>query len=509
MSASANTIPALEVRGLRKVFGGAVAIADGSITVLPGEIHGLLGENGAGKSTLIKIVAGVYAPDAGEIAVAGSPLSGNHTPEAAAAAGVAVIHQDLGLVPDLTVAENIALVVGYERRLGLIDWRGMRRRAGDVLAAMGVELDPGALVAELPIATRAVVAIARALAAEASLLILDEPTASLPAGEVSALFQILRNLKTQGLGIVYVSHRMDEVHEICDRATVMRDGVSVATVRLDEIDGPGLVQLIVGREVEIGRSTAGAAEGEPHLVLDDIACETAGPLTLRVRRGEIVGLTGLAGAGYTAVGEVLYGTTATSRGAITVGGQRFVPGGPGTALARRIAFVPADRSHSGVATRMTLRENLFLNPGRHHRLYAAGRLIRPRAERREALGILREFDVRPLDSERELSTLSGGNAQKVLLAKWLSIAPDVVVLNEPTTGVDIGAREEIYRMVRRAAEAGATVIVASSDFEEIVRLCDRACIFVRGRIVQELRGDDLSIQMVSTAAGHGAERSEH
>ena len=505
---SATAVAALEARGLRKVFGGTVAIADASLTVLPGEIHGLLGENGAGKSTLIRIVAGVYPPDAGTIEVGGVPLAGRHSPEAAAAAGIAVIHQDLGLVPNLTVAENIALVVGYERRFGLIDWRAMRRRAGDVLATMGVELNPNALVAELPIATRAVVAIARALAFNASVLILDEPTASLAAGEVSALFRILRNLKHQGLGIVYVSHRMDEVHEICDRATVMRDGYSVATVRLDEIDGPGLVRLIVGRDVAMGSGAAGIVVREPHLSLDGVSSESAGPLTIEVGKGEIVGLTGLAGAGYGAIGEILYGLQRTSAGTVTLGGERFLPSGPAAAIARGIVFVPADRSQSGVATRMSLRENLYCNPGRGHAIYRNSRIIRPRVERRAAVATLTQFDVRPPDSERELTTLSGGNAQKVLLAKWLSVAPDLVVLNEPTTGVDVGAREEIYAMVRRAAAAGTTVLVASSDFEEIARLCDRAFIFARGRVIRELAGDSLTIETVTTAAAQGAERSE-
>ena len=505
-----NVIPALEVRGLRKVFGGAVAIAHADFTVLPGEIHGLLGENGAGKSTLIKIVAGVYAPDAGEIDVAGARLATGHTPEVSVAAGVAVIHQDVGLVADMTVAENIALVVGYARRYGLIDWRGMRVRAEEVLATMGVELDPNALIADLPIAARAVVAIARALASNARLLILDEPTASLPAGEVTALFQILNNLKRQGLGIVYVSHRMDEVHEICDRATVMRDGVSVATVRLDEVDGKGLIRLIVGRDVQIdaqGDTAAPALGVDGYLVLDNVSCESAGPLTLSVGRGEIVGLTGLAGAGYTAVGEILYGIQRTRDGAITIGGEAFHPESPQTSLARGISFVPADRSASGVATRMTVRENLYLNPGPGHQIYRASRFIRPRAERREALVTMTEFDVRPRETEREVSTLSGGNSQKVLLAKWLSMSPDIVVLNEPTTGVDIGAREEIYNMVRRAAAAGATVLVASSDFEEIVRLCGRACVFARGRVVHELNGTELTIAAVTSAAGQSIERS--
>jgi ribose transport system ATP-binding protein len=325
---------------------------------------------------------------------------------------------------------------------------------------------------------------------------------------VSALFEILANLKRQGLGIVYVSHRMDEVHEICDRATVMRDGVSVATVRLDEIDGPGIVRLIVGRDVEVAARTdeAGPA-GVAYLELDRVSCESAGPLSLSVGRGEIVGLTGLAGAGYTAVGEILYGLQRTRDGAIAIAGERFAPTGPVDALARGIVFVPADRMHSGVVTRMTVRENLYLNPGPGHQVYRESRFIRPRAERREALATLTRFDVRPRDTERELSTLSGGNAQKVLLAKWLSVGPDIVVLNEPTTGVDIGAREEIYGMVRRAAADGTTVLVASSDFEEIVRLCGRACIFARGRIVRELQGAELTIDTVTTAAGQGVERS--
>lgn len=502
--------PVLSVTGASKVFAGTVALRHASLEVVPGEVHGLLGENGAGKSTFIKVLAGIHEADAGEICVDGVELARKHRPEDARAAGLAFIHQDLGLVADMSVAENIALAVGYRDGPGPIRWGAVRERARAVLDRMGTSLPPDVLVSELPIGVRAVVAIARSLAGNAKVLVLDEPTASLAAGEVETLFEILRKLCRDGVACVFVSHRMDEVYEICDRATVLRDGETVGTVPLPATPMPEVVRLIVGHELEppsrLADAAAAAAAGdEARIVADELRGIAVGPLTFAARAGEIVGFTGLSDAGSAEVGKLLAGTSPVVAGRLGLDGREHAPKGPVDALRAGIAYVPANRAEEGLALDMTLRENLFLNPaviggvGAEGQV-SRGRLIHPRRERASAQAILDRFDVRPPEPERIASTLSGGNAQKLMLARWLAIEPPVLVLNEPTTGVDIGAREEIYAMLRDAAGRGATCIVISSDFEEIAQLCHRAYVLWRGVLSRELAGADLTPAAVTDSA---------
>ena len=497
--------PLLDARDIRKAYGGAVALRGASLVVARGEIHALLGENGAGKSTLIKCVAGAPPPDSGTVLVDGAPLADGHGPAEAAAAGLAFIHQESTLIDDLTVEENIAIVEGYPRRFGLIDWRAVRERAVGALEALGVSIDPGAKVAELPIAARTTVAIARALALSAKLLVLDEPTASLGAKDVKALFAALRRISAQGGAIVFVSHRLDEVYDLCDRATVLRDGANVGTARPRDLSRRELVKMICGHDVSFVRKSERASFGEPALRADGLEGETVAPFDFSVRAGEIVGFTGLSDAGHYELGQMLFGVAPILAGRASLDGKPFAPRSPAQAMAAGVGYVPADRNLEGLARELTLTENLFLNPDPKSPALAGGAWLDSGRESAEAGKLLRQFAVRPPIPDAFVATLSGGNAQKVLLARWLSTVARLLVVNDVSVGVDIGAREDIYAAIRKAASAGAAVMIVTSDFEEIENLCSRAFVMARGVLRAELSGEDVTVASISAAlAGDAA-----
>ena len=504
--------PRLEIRNVSKVFAGTVALSRVSLELQAGEIHALLGENGAGKSTLIKILAGVYQADAGEVFVDGNLLPSGHRPEQARAAGLAFIHQDYGLVNNMTVAENIALVDGFPRRGGLIDWRATRAATRRILEPLEVELRPDRMVEELPIGYRAIVAIARAVAARAKILVLDEPTASLAAAEVSALFRVVRGLRDSGVACMFVSHRLDEVSGLCDRATVLRNGHEIGTVRLADVSRGEVVEMIVGRTVASAARPSHRDGGAVRVATEELDAGVLRNFSFEARSGEIVGLTGLAGSGAADVGGALIGKVPIDGGRLSLEGRPFTPKSPTRAYRAGVAFVPADRADEGLFLEMTLRENLNPNPSgagptheaapgengpeRHRRL----KFMNARQEAKTAAQVLRRYDVRPPEPEREALTLSGGNAQKLMLGRWLSTRPRILILNEPTTGIDVGARQQIYEFLREAAAQGTACVVISSDFHEVAEVCDRAIVLYRGRIAADLRGDDLHTRAVTTAA---------
>lgn len=485
--------------GVTKVYGGTVALAEADFEVRPGEIHGLLGENGAGKSTLVKIAAGVETPDAGVVELFGEVLPAGFGPEAVARRGCAFIHQQHGLVGALSVAENVALTAGFPRRGGRIDRAALAAQAADALARMGVELDVDSEVADLPIALRAQVAIARAVAVNARLLVLDEPTASLHAGAVRALFSILRRLRSEGVAIVLITHRIDEVMGICDRVSVIRDGRTVATRDITGLSESDLVTLIVGREVSPVTVESQEVLREDVLSVRDLKGNGFGPLSLSIRVGEMVAVTGLADSGHHALGRILFGLEPFTAGSMAVGGREFRPGGPTEAMAAGIAYVPADRVEEGAATELTLRENIFMNPAG-----SCLRAIRGRTERGQARSLLERFDVRPPEPEAELSTLSGGNAQKVVIAKWLRSRPRLLILVEPTGAVDVGARAEIYNRIRAVLREGTSVLLISSDFEEIAQVADRVAVLHRGRLIESISRHDLTEDAISSAVYRAA-----
>jgi ribose transport system ATP-binding protein len=489
-------VPLLDVQHLRKAFGAAIALRDASLSVMPGEIHALLGENGAGKSTLIKCLAGTHSFDAGSIRIEGRLLPAHHGPDEAAEAGLAFIHQEGALIEDLSVEENIAIVEGYPRRFGLIDWQAVRLKARQALDALGVSIDPRIKIAALPIADRTTVAIARALALSAKILVLDEPTASLGAKDVAALFAALRRISARGHAIVFVSHRLEEIYALCDRVTVLRDGANAGTAKVSDLTQSELVSMICGHDVRFAQKTTFVI-GKKVLAAKSIEGEAIAPFDFSVSAGEIVGFTGLSDAGHYELGKMLFGSSPILSGIIELEGQSFAPHSPMEAMRKGVGYVPADRNLEGLARDMTLRENLFFNSAHGTIAMGGSESIGPRQERTKTEALLKRFIVRPNETEAFVTALSGGNAQKVLLARWLSGRARVLVINDVSVGVDIGAREEIYMAIRQSAEAGAAILIMTSDFEEIMNLCSRAYVLVRGELRAELKGDEITITKIS------------
>ena len=492
MTAPAPAPDLLRVEGLSKSFYATRAAQDVSFAVGTGEVVSLLGENGAGKSTVIKMLAGVYRPDAGRVLLRGTDLDAGNTRKR-----ISFVHQNLGLVDWMTVAENIAQVLGYPRRAGFISQRGVRAQAERVLDAVGGGIDPETRIVDLPRTERSLLAIARGLVSDPLLLVLDEPTASLPAADVERLFTVLRRLRDRGVGMLYVSHRLDEIYQISSRTVVMRNGVVVADRPVAGLPPAELVQLIVGSETQLPAFDAPA--DDVRLELAGVRAGGAGPVDLSVRRGEVLALCGLRGAGQEAVGRAVAGAV-PSDGAMTIDGAAHRPRGPGDAVRAGVGFATSNRETESVATGLSVRENLFVNPAVWGR--RAWRPYRLRTERRAAFAQVQRFGVRPSDPELACDTLSGGNQQKVVLARWLGLGRSVLVLEEPTMGVDVGAKAEIYALLRDAARDGTATVVVSTDMEEVSRIAHRALVLERGRVVAELRGPDLTIaNLVAAASG--------
>ncbi len=492
-----DSAPLLEVRGLSKSFPGTRALDDVGIAFRAGEVHALLGENGAGKSTLIKVLAGVYRPDAGEVLWRGQWVQPD-----AERLPIAFIHQDLGLVDGMTVAENIALIAGYPRRKGLIHWRRAHAIAEEILARMGGGVAPEARVGALPASSKSIVAIARALSVRADLLVLDEPTAALPETDVARLLDALHRLRAEGIGIVYVTHRLDEVFRIADRVTVLRDGRRIQSGLVTDTSPSALVQAIIGRRLDdLFEDLPPPATGSA-LHVRDLIARRVGPVSFDVSPGEILGLVGLRGAGHDVIGRALFGDIRLESGQIALAGESLRPTGPTAAIARRVGFVSSKRREESIAPSLAVRENLFMNPT----LLSGGPLrpIRPAGERTQARHVLQRLSVRPPDTERPIITLSGGNQQKVVVSRWMEAGSRLLVLEEPTFGVDVGSKAEIYGLLRHALGGGLAVLLVSSDFEEVTGLCHRALVFDRGRVSTELKRAELSVERLTEAAS-GAE----
>ncbi len=495
-AAPGATHPVLSLSGLCKRFGGTQAVADVGFTVAQGQIVALLGENGAGKSTLIKMLAGVYTPDKGRFHFNGHPFDPRD-----AHPGIAFIHQDLGLIEWMTVAENIALMQnGYPRRFGLIDWATTRANALAALARVSDSVDPDARVQSLTRTEKSLVAIARALNRDAALLVLDEPTASLPQSDVEMLHDVLRKLRNTGVAMIYVSHRLEEVFAIADRVVVLRDGLKVGDQAIGTLDGDTLIQLIIGRELdEVFARPAATPDAPVALRMEQVCTNDVGPIDFTLRQGEVLGLVGLRGAGQDAVGHVLFGRSAPTTGQITLrGGMPFRSTHPRDSIAQGICMVAGDRNADSVAQGLSVQENLYLNPG----LTGRG-LFRPQRPRREACAakaIGDRFDIRPNDPDAPIETLSGGNQQKVVMARWMEVGGSILILEDPTAGVDVGSKAEIYSLLRDALQSGLAVLLISTDFEEVAALSHRACVFHDGRIVSELSHEGLSVQALLNAA---------
>ncbi|MEJ7139183.1 sugar ABC transporter ATP-binding protein [Amphibiibacter pelophylacis] len=501
-------LPLLTFDHVSKRFGGTQAVDDVSFDIHPGEIVALLGENGAGKSTLIKLLAGIYPIDSGRILLDGQPESAwrsssrNRQP-------VAFIHQDLGLVEWMTVAENVALGMGYPRRFGLIDWKEASVVARRVLARVGCELEPDRRVFTLTRAEKSLLAIGRALEVQARLLVLDEPSASLPMADVERLFTVLRRLREQGMAMMYVSHRLDEIMAISDRCAVMRDGALVAVRETAETSQDELIQLIVGQSLSGSVEKATQQPGaEPLLELEGVASGNAGPLSFSVQRGEVLGLVGLRGAGHEALSKALFGREPLSAGTMRLAGQAVRFDTPQQAIRAGVACVAAERMEENLAGSMSVLENLFPNPALNGD--AGFSWQRRRRESDAAQALIRRFDVNPPAPDAAVQQLSGGNQQKVVLARWLNLDKPLVILEEPTAGVDVGAKRQIYSILRQTAESGTALVVVSTDFEEIATVCTRVLVFRHGLIHSELTGADITVErLLALAAGQGEAPPQH
>jgi ribose transport system ATP-binding protein len=484
----------LEFRGITKRFGGTLAVDDVHVDVRAGEILALLGENGAGKSTLIKVLAGVHAADAGQMRLREAPYHPHGD-----SGSIAFIHQDLGLIDWMTVAENIALAQGFPRRFGLIDWEAVQERAERSLARVATGIHPEQRVQDLTRTEKSLVAIARALDVQADVLVLDEPTASLPQDEVAILFDALRGLKGRGVAMIYVSHRLDEVYAIADRLAVLRDGRLVAIRDTAATDPDELVRLIIGRPPEAVFVRPTRRAGEPLLQLEDVVVEEVGPLDFTLEAGEIVGLVGLRGAGHETVGRALFGLLPLDRGTIRLRGANPALAAPPGAIRHGICFVAGDRNADSIAPGLSVRENMFLNPRASGRGFLAWRA--PAEEAAETMRLGDGVGLQPNDPAAPIETLSGGNQQKVVLARWMRIGGSVLALEDPTAGVDVGAKAEIYRLLADAVARGQAVLLIATDFEEVAEICHRALVFRGGRIVAELCGASLSHErLVHTAS---------
>ncbi len=486
----------LEVHGISKRFDATLALSDVSLDVRAGEIHALVGENGAGKSTLVKILAGVHVPDAGRILLDGREV---HVPDpiAARALGIAVVHQEPRLFPDLSVAENVFLADPPRGRYGAISWREMRREADALFEQLDVRLDAGAAVRGLSMADQQLIEIAKALSVDARVLILDEPTASLSAHEVERLFTIVRRTRDRGVAVLFVSHRLDEVFALCDRATVFRDGKHVVTAPIADLTTADLVRFMVGRAVTLFPK-AEAAIGEALLEVRDLSRTGAfRDVSFAVHAGEILGLAGLVGAGRTEIARVLFGIDAPSAGEIRLGGRPVHLGSPSAALRAGIAYVPEDRHRDGLVVDFSIADNITLPilPRLFPRL-----LVHRSAERTLARGYAERLRVRTTGVEQLVQALSGGNQQKVVIAKWLATNPRVLILDEPTRGIDIGAKVEVHRIVSDLAASGLGIIFISSDLPEVLAMSDRILVLHEGRIAAEVPRSEATEERVMFAA---------
>jgi simple sugar transport system ATP-binding protein len=482
----------LELRGVRKVFPGVVALADVDFTVRAGEIHALLGENGAGKSTLIKVLTGVYPADAGEFRLEGRAIH-PHSPKEAEEVGISTVYQEVNLVPSLSVAENITL--GRQPgRFGFLNWRAMRKRAREALDRLEVECDVDAELGSLSVALQQMVAIARALDTSARLLVLDEPTASLDEKEVAELFGIMRKLRADGLGIVFVTHFLEQVYAVSDRLTVLRNGQLVGEYATADLTRLALVGKMLGREVSEADFTSHAAAppagAAPVLEARGVGRRGAvAPLDLSLHPGEVLGLGGLLGSGRTETARLLFGIDRRDSGEIRVGGAQARITAPREAVRKGLAFCSEDRKSEGILPNLSVRENLIFALQGKRGMFRALRADEQEKLCEHYIGALR---IKTPHADTPICNLSGGNQQKVLLARWLATQPAVIILDEPTRGIGVGAKQEIEQLIAKLRADGLAVLFISAEIDEVVRSCSRVLVMRERKLTGEVSGDALN-----------------
>ncbi|WP_130832835.1 ribose ABC transporter ATP-binding protein RbsA [[Erwinia] mediterraneensis] len=496
--------PLLQLKGIEKSFPGVKALKGASLTVWPGRVMALVGENGAGKSTMMKVLTGIYSHDAGSLHWLGKETRFNG-PKASQDAGIGIIHQELNLIPQLSVAENIFLGREYVNRFGRIDWKRMHTEADALLKRLNLRFSSHMLVGDLSIGDQQMVEIAKVLSFQSQVIIMDEPTDALTDTETLSLFRVINELKAQGCGIVYISHRMKEIFEICDDVTVFRDGQFIAERAVSDLDEETLIEMMVGRKLEEQYPRLEKAPGEVRLKVDNLSGPGVEDVSFILRKGEILGISGLMGAGRTELMKLLYGALPKSAGRIRLNGCEVLTRSPQEGLANGIVYISEDRKRDGLVLGMSVKENMSLTALRYFS-HRGGTL--KHAEEQLAVGdFIRLFNVKTPSMLQPTGLLSGGNQQKVAIARGLMTRPDVLILDEPTRGVDVGAKKEIYQLINQFKAEGLSIILVSSEMPEVLGMSDRVLVMHEGRLSGEFTREQAT-QEALMAAAVGKQHSE-
>jgi len=487
----------LRMDNITKIFPGVKALDDVSIDLRKGEVLGILGENGAGKSTLIKILAGNYLKDSGKIYIDGKEFDFKN-PAEAMSSGIRVIYQELNTINNLTVTENI--FVGEQIVKGpfkVVDWKAMTNRAKEILDSLNVRLDPNAIIEDLSVSQKQIVEIAKAISREAKILIMDEPTAALSEDEINSLFNIIRTLKKRGVSIIYISHRLKELFEIVDRVTVLRDGKKVGTLNIQETDDNRLVTMMVGRDIKDMYPKKEVNIGETVMVVKNLNADGVNNISFELKKGEILGIFGLLGSGRTALVKTLFGANKIRSGEIFINSKKVGIKNPSAARDERIGLVPLDRKAEGLALIMGVKENITLANVKD---LGKSFLINKENEKKRASKWIKEIGIRTPTVDQQVNSLSGGNQQKVVLAKWLESGSQIIILNEPTRGIDVGAKIEIYKLMEELCERGSSIIMISSELPEIMSIADRIITINKGRFTGEFSKKESSEEKLLSSA---------
>ena len=490
----------IEMRGIDKSFGGNAVLKNAGFLLDDGEVHALMGENGAGKSTLMKILTGVYTKDAGQVIVDGKEVCYNN-PQEAEKAGIVFIHQELNVLFDLTVEENMFLGKEIKKVFGICDRKAMRKRVQEILDMLGVDIDPTQRMDELSIGQQQMIEIAKALMVDAKVLIMDEPTAALTQSETEVLFKVVNSLRQKGVSIVYISHRMEEIFELCDRITILRDGTYIDTKRIADIDMNDIVKMMIGREIGERYPVRNSKIGDVAFEVKNLNCTGAFEnVSFEVRAGEVLGVSGLMGAGRTEIMQAIFGNMPNVTGQLFLDGKEIKNKNPQQAIQNGIGFITEDRKVEGLMLEESIMKNISLaNLGR----ISNGGVINKKKEQELVNKGIEELRIRCFGPQHECNNLSGGNQQKVIFAKWIYTNPKVLILDEPTRGVDIGAKKEIYNIINELAAKGVAIIMVSSELPEVLGMSDRVMVVREGEVRGILNKEEANQESIMTLATGG------
>ncbi|MGO2466172.1 MAG: ribose ABC transporter ATP-binding protein RbsA [Serratia proteamaculans] len=489
--------PLLQLKGIDKAFPGVKALSGAALSVYPGKVMALVGENGAGKSTMMKVLTGIYNKDAGSQYFLGKEVAFNG-PKDSQEAGIGIIHQELNLIPQLTIAENIFLGREFVNRIGRIDWKRMYAEADKLLARLNLSYSSHRLVGELSIGDQQMVEIAKVLSFESKVIIMDEPTDALTDTETASLFKVINELKAEGRGIVYISHRLKEIFEICDDVTVFRDGQFIAERPVSELQEDSLIEMMVGRKLEEQYPRLNQPRGEKRLEVSQVSGPGVDDVSFTLYRGEILGVAGLMGAGRTELMKILYGAAPRKSGTVNLDGRPVVTHSPQDGLANGIVYISEDRKRDGLVLGMSVKENMSLTALRYFSRAGGGL---KQAEEQQAVGdFIRLFNIKTPSMEQPIGLLSGGNQQKVAIARGLMTRPKVLILDEPTRGVDVGAKKEIYQLINQFKQEGLSIILVSSEMPEVLGMSDRILVMHEGHLSGEFPIEQATQEALMAAA---------